>query len=121
MRDKADHNEIGSAQPRGRPRIDRAEASDALSRLAGEAIELGQNAVVFTSPTACPACGSSGVIWGCDEKVIEDRNRIHPLVWHPSEWMADSFVCGACDAGWIEPDDPEPITWVRPYWIVGDA
>lgn len=61
------------------------------------------------------------VIWGCDDNVIQDRDRIHPLVWHPTEWMADSFVCGSCDAGWIEPDDAEPITWIRPYWRVGDA
>jgi hypothetical protein len=121
VHDQADRNEIGTAPPRGRPRIDRAEASGALSRLAGEAIELGPNANAFTSPTTCPACGSSDVTWGCDEKVIQDRNRIHPLVWHPTEWMADSFVCGTCDAGWIEPDDPEPVTWVRPYWFVGDA
>ena len=53
--------------------------------------------------------------------MIQDRDRIHPLVWHPTEWMADSFVCGACDAGWIEPDDAEPITWVRPYWRAGDT
>jgi hypothetical protein len=96
----------------------RAVASDALSRLTGKAIELPQNSVAFTSPSTCPACGASDVMWGCDEQVTSDRNRIHPLVWHPTEWMADSFVCGACDAGWIEPDDPAPIVWVRPYWIV---
>jgi hypothetical protein len=30
--------------------------------------------------------------------------------------MADSFICRSCDAGWIEPDEAKPITWVRPYW-----
>lgn len=121
MQDEEDRNEIGSTQSRGRPRVDHADANSALSRLAGGAIELGPNAFAFTSPTTCPACGSVAVIWGCDERVIQDRNRIHPLVWHPTEWMADSFVCGTCYAGWIEPDDPEPVTWVRPYWRVGGA
>lgn len=101
--------------------MDRAHASKELSALASEAIELGPNVVVFSSPTTCPACGSSEVTWGCDETVIHGRDRIHPLVWHPTEWMADSFVCGACNAGWIEPDDPEPITWVRPYWRISDT
>jgi hypothetical protein len=120
VNDRADGNEIGSAEPRGRPRLDNAAASEALSALAGEAVELGSNAAAFTSPATCPACGSSEVVWGCDERTI-DRERIHPLVWHPTEWMADSFVCGACDAGWIEPDEPERIIWVRPYWRIEGA
>jgi hypothetical protein len=32
--------------------------------------------------------------------------------------MADSYICRACDAGWVEPDDPKPITWARPHWRV---
>lgn len=30
--------------------------------------------------------------------------------------MADTFICRHCHAGWIEPEGPQPITWVRPYW-----
>jgi hypothetical protein len=35
--------------------------------------------------------------------------------------MADTFICRDCQAGWIEPDQPEQITWVRPYWITEDS
>ena len=65
----------------------------------------------------CPACGSKRIRWGCDPAEMRGRAEIHPLVWHETHWMADSFVCLECEAGWIEPDDPEPITWVRPYWV----
>ena len=51
-----------------------------------------------------------------DPRQNRSRDEIHELVWHETEWMADSFVCRECWAGWIEPDDPLPITWVRPYW-----
>ena len=40
------------------------------------------------------------------------------LVWHETEWLADSFVRGNCTAGWIEPDDHESVIWVGPWWPV---
>lgn len=94
------------------------EADRLLSDLAGKDVRLPEGAQVHGSPAACPACGSDAVIWGCDERITHTRESIHPLVWDETEWMADSYVCGACDAGWIEPDEPEVINWVRPYWRV---
>jgi hypothetical protein len=117
----ARNNEIGVAEPRGRPGERPHVVNDMLSRLANEPIELGSNVVAYRSPETCPACGSYEVIWGCDDKVINDRNQIHPLVWHETEWMADSFVCASCSAGWIEPEDAVPITWIRPYWRIERA
>lgn len=92
-----------------------------MSRVAGHPISLPSGVVVHGGPTTCPACGSSKVLWGCDEEITLRRAQIHPLVWHETEWMADSFVCRDCNAGWIEPDEPEPITWVRPYWTIPDG
>lgn len=60
-------------------------------------------------------------MWGCATEQTRTQDEIHPLVWHESESMADSFICNTCSAGWIEPDDPEAITWVRPYWRVANA
>lgn len=111
-------NEIGAAPGRGRPRVPRAAAEGALSKIAGKPIELSGEIVVSRSPSTCPACGSTQVMWGCDPEQLREREEIHPLVWHETEWMADSFICRECWAGWIEPDEPEPITWVRPYWRV---
>ena len=45
-----------------------------------------------------------------DREVLD---RQDPVVWHATEQMADSYVCRAGDAGWIEPDEPGPISWVR--------
>jgi hypothetical protein len=84
-------------------------------------VQLPERAMVSSGPTSCPACGSERVIWGCDpDTQTRPLEEIHPLVWHETEWMADSFICGDCQAGWIEPDEPEPITWVRPYWRLGE-
>jgi hypothetical protein len=112
-------NEIGTAPPRGRPTVPRQDAETQLSQAVGRPIHLPEKAVVSGGPTTCPACGSDEVEWGCSDYVKRTKDEIHPQVWHETEWMADSFVCRACDAGWIEPDDPEAITWVRPYWRVG--
>ncbi len=81
-------------------------------------MQLPYNAVASGSPSACPACNSAEIEWGCSDYQQRSKEEIHPLVWHETQWMADSFVCRTCHAGWIEPDDPEPITWVRPYWRV---
>jgi hypothetical protein len=96
--------------------VPREDAEHQLSALANERVELGPNIVVHGTPVTCPACGARDVMWGCDPKQTRERKEIHPLVWHETEWMADSFICRACWAGWIEPDDPAVITWVRPYW-----
>jgi hypothetical protein len=87
-----------------------------LSDLTGKEVQLGHNVVATSGPSTCPACGSSNVMWGCDPEQLRGRGEIHPLVWHETEWLADSFMCRDCHAGWIEPDEPETITWVRPYW-----
>ena len=34
-----------------------------------------------------------------------DRDQVHPVLWHETEQLADSFVGTNCDAGWYEPDD----------------
>jgi hypothetical protein len=112
-------NEIGKASPRGRPRIPNSEGEADLSRIARTEISLGDGVIVSGSPSTCPACGAHTVIWaygGPTDNV--PRERIHPVVWHDTENLANSYICESCSAGWIEPDDPEPITWVRPWWIV---
>lgn len=48
----------------------------------------------------------------------ESEQKSTLLFGTETEWMADTFICRDCQAGWIEPDDPAAITWVRPYWIV---
>lgn len=111
-------NEVGRASPRGRPRIPLNVAEEQLSRLAAAGVVLGPNVSVYRNPETCPACGSKNLMWGCDPEQTRERSGIHPLVWHETEMMADSFICRDCHAGWIEPDAPEVITWVRPYWVV---
>jgi hypothetical protein len=96
--------------------ISRALAESQLSTLAGEDIELPQTADVHSGPSTCPACGSNDVMWGCAPEQTRTREEVHPVAWHETEWMADTFICRACWAGWIEPDEAEPIAWVRPYW-----
>lgn len=113
-----DANEIGTAPPRGRPKLDRADTERTLSEIAGKEITLPAGAVVTRGPAICPACGSTNLMWGCDSQQNKTREEIHPLVWHDTEWMADSFICRDCQAGWIEPDEPDVITWVRPYWRI---
>jgi hypothetical protein len=111
-------NEIGAATPRGRQRLNREDVEADLSAMAGKEIRLPPGAVATSGPSTCPACGSGNVMWGCDPDQSRSRDEIHPLVWDETEWMADSYICRDCQAGWIEPDEPEPITWVRPYWRV---
>ena len=113
-----DANEIGTAPPRGRPKLDRADTERTLSEIAGNEITLPAGAVDTGSPASCPACGSTNLMWGCELRAEKAREEIHPLVWHDTEWMADSFICRDCQAGWIEPDEPDVITWVRPYWRI---
>ena len=89
-----------------------------LSSLAGRAISLPNRSVVSGSPETCPACDGTSLMWGCDQEQTRTRAEIHPLVWHETVWMADSFICRDCNAGWVEPDEAQPVTWVRPYWLV---
>jgi hypothetical protein len=111
-----DRNEIGTAPPRGRPIVRLENTERELSDLAGKEIRLPANSVATSGPVSCPACGSVNVMWGCDPEQRRGRDEVHALVWHETEWLADSFICRDCHAGWIEPDEPETITWVRPYW-----
>jgi len=87
-----------------------------LSDLSGKEIRLPAESVVTSGPSTCPACGSVNVMWGCDSEQRLGRDEIHPLVWDETEWLADSYICRDCHAGGIEPDEPETITGVRPYW-----
>ncbi len=32
-------------------------------------------------------------MWGCGQEQTHAEEAIHPLVWHETEWMADSYVC----------------------------
>jgi hypothetical protein len=113
-------NEVGTSPPRGRRRVPHEAAEARLTEALGTPARPSDEVTVHDSPATCPACGSSDVLWGCDSShQNRPREEIHPLVWHETERMADSFLCRACDAGWIEPDEPEPITWVRPYWRIG--
>jgi hypothetical protein len=43
------------------------------------------------------------------------RSHLHPDLFSDAAWAADTFLCGACQAGWIEPDRPRPIPWLRPW------
>jgi hypothetical protein len=113
-------NEVGTAVGRGREVVPSHEADQLLSELVGKESRLPDRAVMSRGPTTCPVCGARNVMWGCDPDQTREREQIHPLVWHETAWMADTFICRDCHAGWIEPDDPEPITWVRPYWIEDD-
>jgi hypothetical protein len=114
-------NEIGTAPGRGRRVIAREDAEVRLSDLAGPQIHMPERAVMTEGPDACPACGASTVVWGCDPTATDlAMAKIHPAVWSEDAWMADSFLCRTCHGGWIEPDDPSPITWVRPYWRTED-
>lgn len=110
-------NEIGMANARGCQNLTKGEADDLLRQLTRKATDLPAGAVMSVRSETCPACGGNRVMWGCDNEQTHERDRLHPLVWHETEWMADTFLCRDCHAGWIEPDDPEPITWVRPYWV----
>jgi hypothetical protein len=110
------------AAARGRRRLDRREAEQLLAPAVGFDVALPEAAVVTNGPEVCPACGSTEVAWAvlaAEERLRGcGRGDIHPVAWHETEWLADSFVCRACDAGWIEPDGPQPIRWVRPYWVI---
>lgn len=112
-----DGNEIGVSPPRSRSRVSVDETERKLSAHFGTDITLPADAVVSGSPGTCPACGGKSVMWGCDPEQQRRKDEIHPLVWHETQWMADSFICRDCNAGWVEPDDPQPVTWVRPYWL----
>lgn len=109
-------NETGVAPPRGRRAIPRNEAEAELRCIAQQKIDLPEGARVSGGPEECPACGAPDVVWGCGVEVSITKEQVHPLVWHETEWMADTFICRTCHAGWIESDDAGPITWVRPYW-----
>lgn len=95
----AEANEIGTAPARGRPVVSNEDAQKELSKIKGDRVVLPKGAVVHGGPPTCPACGSDRVRWGCDPKQKLDREEIHPLIWHQTEWMADSFICRTCNAG----------------------
>lgn len=109
-----ERNEVGEAPPHGRRKLSSGDAERLLAVRFGKPVTLPQGAVVTSGPNTCPACGSAAVEWATTAVQL-DRDRVHPVVWHETEQLADSFVCTSCDAGWYE---PEPFRWVRPYWII---
>jgi hypothetical protein len=110
-------NEIGEAAARGREVLSRVEAERQLTEALGHTVELPDRAVVSHGPTTCPACGSPNLLWGHAPEQTRRPEQCHPLIWNEIDVLADTFMCRDCNAGWFEPDKPEPITWVRPYWI----
>ncbi len=115
-------NEVGTSVATGRRKLSAKEVVEDLSRVLRRPLPaLPEDAVVYGGPEACPACGSQDVVWGCDDYQELPSDAIHPVAFDEHALMADSFLCRACDAGWIQPDEPAPITWVRPYWRVGST
>lgn len=114
-------HEIGTGEPRGRPTMSLDEANETLSGAAGRRIKLPQRAVVSTGPETCAACGAAGPMWGDDPRQKLEPPQLHQLTCDSAFGASDSFFCQTCFAGWIEPDDPEPITWVRPHWKLGEV
>jgi hypothetical protein len=108
--------ETGTGPTRALPRTSKRGVERWMSRRLHKAVRLGPNVVVSRGPETCPRCGSRNVMWGCDWEQTRTKHELHPLVWHETEWMADSYICRDCDAGWIETDDLAPVKWVRPYW-----
>jgi hypothetical protein len=107
-------NEIGEGPFRARPVVPDEEAREQLRCLGAQ--ELPEGLVMTGSPTTCPACGSTAILWGCDDGQPFGQEHIHPLIWNDEQWLADTFMCLECSAGWIEPDEPAVVQWVRPYW-----
>lgn len=92
------------------------EASEVLSAAVGHHIEMPPGVTVSTSPEHCAACGAGDPLHGDDDRQLLEVAQLHPLAANETDGAADSFFCQTCFAGWIEPDEPEPIAWVRPYW-----
>ncbi len=111
-------NVTGTAETPGRRVVPAPDADHLLTELVGREVSLPDKAVMTSGPDSCPACGARTVMWGCDPGQTLSREEIHPLVWHETAWMADTFICRSCDAGWIQPDGPGQVTWVRPYWRI---
>jgi hypothetical protein len=61
-------NEIGHGPVRARPSVKKGPVERWLSKRLGRRVRLGPKVVVSGGPTACPACGSENVMWGCDEE-----------------------------------------------------
>jgi hypothetical protein len=96
----------------------REEVERDLSVMMGRDVDLPEGVVGFGAPETCPACGSQSVIWAVDST---EGREVHPLIWHETQRLADSWLCEACNAGWIEAaGDPKQITWVRPWWLASE-
>ena len=111
-------NEIGTASARGREVVQHGEAVDLLSGTAGARVQLPDQALVLRGPSSCPACGAASIAWAYDtSRQTRSEDDFHPLLVDEIDRLAETFCCRDCSAGWIEPNDVEPITWVRPYWL----
>jgi hypothetical protein len=115
-RRQSDANDVGHAP--ARPRKERAEVERDVSEAYGVPLKIPADADPTVGPVDCPACGSQDVMWGFDVEQTRSSAQVHPMLVDESDDLADTFICRACSAGWIEPNDPSPITWVRPYWRV---
>jgi hypothetical protein len=110
-------NHIGSAPARGREVVPNHAAEKILGETFGEKVPLPDCARVLRGPSSCPACGAESVSWAYDESwQLRREDEFHPLLLDEIDRLAETFCCRSCLAGWIEPDDLTPITWVRPYW-----
>lgn len=99
--------EIGIAKRRRRPPGDWEKFKAQFGPLPDGVVPVGP-------PLSCPACGSNRVMWAItDAQALP--GRVHPLVWHKTQRLADTYFCGDCDPGRIEPDEPAQIKWIRPW------
>lgn len=98
------------------PQVPVEEADQQLSAIAGTPVSLGDHLAMTAGPESCPACGSSDLEDALRHQIEGVGQRdVHPVVWGDGYGLADTYVCRACGAGWIEGFKPHPITWVRPW------
>jgi len=62
------------------------------------------------------ACGSNDVLYCDADGQPLGIDELHPAAGNPEDGTLNSYLCQSCFAGWIEPNEPQPIKWVRPYW-----
>ena len=105
--------EIGQAPSRQRSH-DKPGAEQVVSDLLKQEVSLGPDVRVSWGPTLCPRCGSEDIVWFFGIQPQVPLAEVHTAL-QDRVTLADTYVCRTCHAGWIEPDQPEPITWVRPF------
>jgi hypothetical protein len=84
-----------------------------MSTQLGREVVIPEGATVLRGPKTCPACGALAIAWASTVPGLT-VDQADPLL-DDGQGLAEVFICKTCDAGWIEPEEPTPITWVRPY------